>query len=98
MKANKHIAAWLFLNILTLGTIHSPVGAAQAKAEPSQRGGQSNKHMNAKGLTNTNAQWSADPERGWVRADERHAESHGKAKANQIRGRQKSNSGKGIKD
>jgi len=28
--------------------------------------------MSAKGAANTNAQWSADPDRGWVRADERH--------------------------
>jgi hypothetical protein len=27
--------------------------------------------MNEKGSTNGNAQWSADPERGWVRAGER---------------------------
>jgi hypothetical protein len=28
--------------------------------------------MSAKGKENTNAQWSADPDRGWIRAEERH--------------------------
>jgi hypothetical protein len=28
--------------------------------------------MSEKGSTNSNAQWSADPERGWVRAEGRH--------------------------
>jgi hypothetical protein len=27
--------------------------------------------MSTKGASNSNAQWSADPVRGWVRADER---------------------------
>jgi hypothetical protein len=37
-----------------------------------QRGGKAAEHMSTKGSVKTNAQWSADPERGWVRADERH--------------------------
>ena len=28
-------------------------------------------HMSDKDHANTNAQWSADPEKGWVRAEER---------------------------
>jgi hypothetical protein len=28
--------------------------------------------MSERGSANTNAQWSADPERGWVRAEKRH--------------------------
>jgi len=28
--------------------------------------------MSPKGSANSNAQWSADPTRGWVRANERH--------------------------
>jgi hypothetical protein len=43
--------------------------------------------MSNKGTANTNAQWSADPERGWVRAGERQdrattKQNHGKQKAN----------------
>jgi hypothetical protein len=36
--------------------------------------------MSTKGASNSNAQWSADPTRGWVRADERH-KMHEKADA-----------------
>jgi uncharacterized lipoprotein YmbA len=28
--------------------------------------------MSEKGFANGNAQWSADPEKGWVRAEKRH--------------------------
>lgn len=34
-------------------------------------GGKGAERMTERGRANTNAQWSADPERGWVRADER---------------------------
>ena len=39
--------------------------------------------MSEMGLENTNAQWSADPERGWLRTEERY-ELHqkGKSRAN----------------
>ena len=41
-------------------------GAAQSK------GGKAESRMSDKGRANTNAQWMADPEKGWVRAEERH--------------------------
>lgn len=46
-------------------------GAAAGK-EVNQRGGKAAEHMSTKGAQNSNPQWSADPDRGWVRADERH--------------------------
>jgi hypothetical protein len=46
--------------------------SAAAAAKQVQRGGKAADHMSERGSTNTNAQWSADPERGWVRADKRH--------------------------
>jgi hypothetical protein len=46
--------------------------SAAAAAKQVQRGGKAPDHMSERGSTNTNAQWSADPERGWVRADKRH--------------------------
>jgi len=97
MKANKYFTVFLFLNVLAFGMTNSPTTAAQAKGEISQRGGQASQHMSIKALTNTNAQWSADPDRGWVRADERHNQNKGKAKAKPMRKKQKGSSIKGIK-
>ena len=47
------------------------LGAAAGKGAGTSRG-KGAEHMREPGRTNSNAQWSADPERGWVRADERH--------------------------
>jgi len=44
--------------------------AQNAEAAP-PKGGKAEAHMSDKGRANTNAQWSADPEKGWVRAEER---------------------------
>jgi hypothetical protein len=71
MKPNKYIAVFSLLNALTFCLSHSPADAGQGD-KGSQRGGQAKSHMSSKGAANTNAQWSADPERGWVRAEERH--------------------------
>jgi hypothetical protein len=46
-------------------------GAAAGKGVGSQRG-KAAEQMSERGRANSNAQWSADPDRGWVRADERH--------------------------
>jgi hypothetical protein len=59
--------------------------------------------MSTKEAANNNAQWSADPERGWVRADERHPQREesrpadrakkngGKHKANGVKNHDKKN-------
>ena len=39
--------------------------------EAAPKGSKAEAHMSDKGHTDTNAQWSADPEKGWVRAEER---------------------------
>jgi hypothetical protein len=46
-------------------------GAAAGNGAGSQRG-KAAEQMSERGRANSNAQWSADPDRGWVRADERH--------------------------
>lgn len=71
MKPGKYIAVIGLLNALTL-SLGSHWAHAAAKERGSQRGGAADTHMSTKGQENTNPQWSADPERGWVRADERH--------------------------
>jgi hypothetical protein len=96
MKPNKYIAVFSLLNALAFCSTHS-----SANAEPgdkgSQRGGQAKSHMSSKGSANSNAQWSADPERGWVRAEERQQrrdESQATGKSKQNRGKQKGNGAK----
>ena len=69
MKPNKTIVVFSLVNALTFSL--TPAFAGQSD-KGSQRGGQAKSHMSSKGAANTNAQWSADPERGWVRAEERH--------------------------
>ena len=44
--------------------------AQNAEAAP-PKGGKADTHMSDRGRANTNAQWSADPDKGWVRAEER---------------------------
>lgn len=71
MKSNRYIAVISLLNALSFCIAHSSAIAGQGD-KGSHRGGQAKAHMSSKGAANTNAQWSADPERGWVRAEERH--------------------------
>lgn len=71
MKPARFIIAAMMLSALL---INSPAAAVAAggKGGTSQRGGKAAEHMSDKGAANSNAQWSADPDRGWVRSDERH--------------------------
>ncbi len=92
MKQNKYIVVLAFLSALTLSLSNLSAETGQGKGASAQRGGQAKTHMSAKGLTNTNAQWSADPDHGWVRADERHElreQKQGAAKSKQNRGKEK---------
>ena len=95
MKANKYTTVFLFLNALTLSASHLLAEAAQGK-KTSNRGGQASAHLSAKAMENSNAQWSADPDRGWVRAGERHelhsqSQSKIKDKPKQTLGKHKGN-------
>jgi hypothetical protein len=69
MNPIKSLLAALTLVALALSL---PLNANAAGGKGNQRGGKAAEHMSDKGSFNTNAQWSADPDRGWVRADERH--------------------------
>lgn len=96
MKPNKYIAVFSLLNALAFCLTHASANAGQGD-KSSQRGSQANSHMSSKGSANSNAQWSADPERGWVRADERQqrqGESQVTGKSKQNRGKQKANGAK----
>ena len=96
MKPNKYLAVFAFLNLLAFSLMHASANAGQGD-KGSNRGGQASYHMSSKGSANSNAQWSADPERGWVRADERQQrpdESQATSKSKQNRGKQKANGAK----
>lgn len=71
MKTLQYVAVFGVLNALVFFSINS-ARAAQAKERTTHRGGKAETYMSTNGRENTNAQWSADPERGWVRAEERH--------------------------
>lgn len=96
MKTVKYSIALLAAHAVCAMAISTTLAAGSGKNSTSQRGGRAADHMSSKGSVNTNAQWSADPEKGWVRADERHQRtekngtasgaSHGKKK-----GKDKSN-------
>lgn len=71
MKSSKVVAVSLLLNAFVgIGTTSG--GAAKAKYSPGQRAGQAAQQMSSKGSAHSNHQWSADPERGWVRGDDAH--------------------------
>ena len=71
MKTTACASVLVVLNALILNFSSLGIGAGQSKNSNSHGGGQAPAHVGKKGSANNNAQWSADPERGWVRADER---------------------------
>ena len=82
MKSAKFAALLVLVNaLLIVATTTS--SAAQAKHPPGQRGDQAASHMSTKGSPHGNDQWSADPERGWVRGDEARGSKDQRASARQ---------------
>jgi hypothetical protein len=51
-------------------------GAAAGNGTGAQRG-KAAEHARERGRNNANAQWSADPDRGWVRAEDRQRRERG---------------------
>ena len=72
MKRAKYSMVAMTLNAVCALTISTAFAAGPGKNSSAHRGGKAAEHMSSKGSFNTNAQWSADPEKGWVRSDERH--------------------------
>ena len=70
MNSANYIALLVIVSSL-LGASATLSDAAQAHGIAGQRGGRASTHLSGKAAANTNGQWSADPERGWVRAEER---------------------------
>jgi len=85
MKIITYMVLFMVLNVAVAG-LSSSVNAGQGKNSSAS-------NMSKKSSSNSNTQWSADPERGWVRADERRKSSDsGKVPvgAGQNNGKQKS--------
>jgi len=98
MKSTKYLEILTIATALTLYASNSFAEPKQGKGSNTNRNGQARSHMSSKGAENSNAQWSADPERGWVRAEERHGiqkQGHGTNKSKQNHGKQKGHNMKG---
>ncbi len=65
-------ASYIVAGALLIFLCSPPAVAGGGKGNASRRGGEAASHMSVRGFENSNAQWSADPQRGWVRANERH--------------------------
>jgi len=72
MKSQHISGFFLLLSALIFTPVIQFEANGQGKKSIHQRGGQASSHISPQGNANSNAQWSADPTRGWIRADERH--------------------------
>jgi hypothetical protein len=88
----------LFVLVIALsGFGPTTAGAAQAKHSSNQRGSHAPTHKDSRGAVQGNQQWSADPERGWVRRENESALREQRSAGKQHdQGRGRSN-GKGKK-
>lgn len=59
------------------------------------KGAKAAERMATKGRINSNAQWSADPDRGWVRAEERHKMREGEGSPAPVKQNNGQGKGKG---
>lgn len=95
MRASNRWVSVALLSALLPCFTSAAVEAGQEKGGATDRGGKASAHMSGKGVGNSNAQWSADPEKGWVRADERHSTDKSKKNTGKPKDQNtKSNSGR----
>lgn len=98
MQPNRYVAILGLLHALTLCVLDKAVSAGPGKESSVGRGEKAK--MSTKGKETTNAQWSADPDHGWVRANERHelpARKNSDESSKQVREKQKGKTEKLIK-
>jgi hypothetical protein len=69
MKVAGYISVLAITTLLLANVTNSVAAGGKGKNPHKQRGGVYTKNS-SKQSTNQNAQWSADPDRGWVRSDE----------------------------
>ena len=95
MLSPTRIGTIVFLIALSIDCAGVAFGAAAGKGSVNQHGARAAAQMSAKGASNNNAQWSADPVRGWVRADERHKMQQKNAPSTATRQRDGTQKGRG---
>ncbi len=71
MKLKNRTVVMLILGALLISAGSQAAAKDQSKHLTNHRDDKAATQMSGKGSANHNAQWSADPTRGWVRADER---------------------------
>lgn len=72
MNTNRYVTVFALLNALIFCFGGAAAHAGPGNKGSTHKGGEAESHMSEQGSGNSNAQWSADPLRGWVRAQERH--------------------------
>ena len=72
MKPQKYALAFVLSGALVFVLGEAGGASAPGKNTASHHSGQAAAHMSSSASVNNNAQWSADPARGWVRAEQRH--------------------------
>ncbi len=100
MKSSRWITILAIVNLLLMSVTGVSGGAEKGRGAAARSGGKALSHMSDKGSANTNAQWSADPKRGWVRAEGRHQIHDEKRSVNGLKntqGKQKKGHAKGKK-
>jgi hypothetical protein len=98
MKASRRVITVTIISGLLSCLATTPV-VSESKKTGNRSGGHQSLHMADKIVANSSAQWSADPKKGWVRAEERHKEQERRESTSKFKsnnGRQKSGSGKDI--
>jgi hypothetical protein len=66
-----NVAMRLALLLMLNGSLPILADSVSLAGQEHPRGGQGSKQMSNRASDNSNAQWSADPKRGWVRGDAR---------------------------
>jgi hypothetical protein len=72
MKRAGYISVLAIANLL-LANVTAPIVAAGQGKNSHKQSGKPSTEGRSKETANQNAQWSADPKRGWVRSDESHS-------------------------
>lgn len=72
MRPAKLLISAIFVSALLPNWAGLELAVGAERHVSTQRGANAADHISEKGFANGHAQWSADPEKGWVRAEKRH--------------------------
>jgi len=71
MRPAKLLVSAIFVSALLPNWAGLELAVGAERHVSTQRGANGPDHISEKGFANGHAQWSADPEKGWVRAEKR---------------------------